>query len=191
MKKIFLFFVCAALLGLSGFSRAEELSFKKTLKKYHRHGEKYNWDTLHENIHWDVIHKTDEFRRAYEREYAKYYKLSPEELNTRTVQSLEEGEKGPEFLVILSTYSRKWNDLDSKDSIWRLRLENGGETYEPVSISLLKTNPIDATFYPYIYPWSKVYSVLFPKGAVTSSSSDYKLTLFGVKGQQTLHWEYK
>ena len=103
-------------------------------------------------------------------------------------QAREEAERGDEFFVILTTYSKIWNDLDSKDSIWRLRVLSGDERIPPTSITKIKPTPVDTTFYPYVFPWSKVYVVVFPKGSVPSENSEFKLSLYGVKGQQTLNW---
>jgi hypothetical protein len=169
-------------------AKAEELSYSKVLKKYHRHGEKYSWDTLHENIFWDVIYQSMEFREAYERQYGKYYKLTPAEIATRIEEERQDAEAGDEFLVILNTYSKVWNDLDSKDSIWRLRLLVGNDSIAPESIKKIKPTPIDATFYPFILPWEKVYRVVFPRGSVPAENSDFRLSLYGVKGQETLTW---
>lgn len=188
MNKILCYIFLIVSLLTSSVCLAQNLSYKQSLKKFHRHGEKYSWQTLHENIYWDAIFKSADFREAYEREYGKVYKLSPEEIQTHIQQAREEAEHGDEFLVILTTYSKVWNDLDAKESIWRLRLMLGGEQIEPTSITKIKPTPVDATLYPFLTPWAKVYTVVFPKGSVSSEHADFKLSLFGVKGQQTLTW---
>jgi len=188
MKRLLSIFICLLVLAPSLRAWTDDLSYRQALKKYHRHGEKYSWDTLHENIYWDVIYKSVEFREAYERKYAKDYKLGPEELQTRIQQAHTEAERGPEFFVIFTTYSKAWNDLDMKDSIWRLRLVVDDRMIEPVSIAKIKPTPLDASFYPFITPWARVYTVLFPAGALSSNSGDFKLSVFGVKGKQKLTW---
>lgn len=170
-----------------GFA-VDPLSFKQALKKYHRHGEFFNRQNLHANIFWDVVYKDKEFREAMSRVYAEKYQLSESELQSRIWNEYQEAERGPEFVVILYTYDKKWNDLDSRESIWRLRLEREDQEYTPVSVVKVKPTPTDETFYPFSAPWTQMYVVLFPKGSLSGSPQNFKLTLYGLKGQNTLTW---
>jgi hypothetical protein len=175
------FFTCSTFAGSNP-------SYKDILKKHHRHGEFFNKQNLHANIVWDVIYKSEEFREAYEREYAKIYHLSESELQSRIREEQEEARDGDEFVVILYTYDKKWNDLESAQTSWRVRLAVGNEEYEPVNITKVKPNPVNQTFYPFMEPWTKTYSVFFAPGSIPKNPQNFKLTLFGVKGEQTLAW---
>ncbi len=188
MKKIFsilflLLFISAPLLA------AEPISFKKALKKYHRFGQNFNPSTFHDNISWHVIYKSPEFREAFAYKYAKDYRLSAEELKSKLWDEEQEAAKGPEFILIVYTYSKSWNDLDSKDSVWKLRLEAGDKQFDPLSITSFKPTPLETSIYPYMDPWTKAYSVLFPKEADAALENDFSLSIFGVKGKSTLKWK--
>lgn len=192
-KSFHLFLALGILLLSSLFcvlSKAEEpLSFREALKKYHRHGEYFSAQSMHANIVWDAVYRSEEFREAQAKKYAQWYHLTDAELQSRLWEEREEARRGAQFIVVLYTYSPKWNDLDAQDSIWRLRLEMGSESYEPVSISKMKPSPLDLTYYPYGAPWSKMYSVWFAPEILASGVRDFRLTLYGAKGQQTLHFQ--
>src|SRR5262245_56396245 len=189
MKKIF--FLLALLLLFPTGSRADDdLSFGQALKKYHRHGEFFNSQNLHASIVWDVVYKSDEFREAMARRYAKAYRLTEAELNARIAQEKEEARRGPEFMVVLYTYDRKWNDLAKPDTIWRVRLETGNESYEPVKVTEIKPTPLDQTFYPFMETWTHAYTVLFPSGSLSTDRQDFRLAIFGIKGHETLSWNF-
>jgi len=187
MKKLFFSFLM--ILWASSAAWAEPLSFKKALKKYHRHGENFNASTFHDNITWDAIYKSPEFREASAYKYAKDYRLSDEELKSRLWNESQEAAKGPEFILLVYTYSKAWNDLDSKQSVWKLRLEGEGKQFEPLSITAFKPTPLDTSMYPFFDPWTKAYSVLFPLEAYEVLDGDFSLAIFGAKGKSTLRWK--
>jgi hypothetical protein len=185
------FFLLALLLLFPAGGRADDdLSFRAALKKYHRHGEFFNNQNLHASIVWDVVYKSGEFREALARRYAKAYRLTDQELSARLLEEKEEARLGPEFMVILYTYDRKWNDLDKEDTIWRIRLAAGNESFEPVRITKLKPTPLDQTFYPFMETWTHAYLVLFPPGSLADDLQTFQLSLFGIKGHQTLTWNF-
>ncbi len=167
------------------------LSFKQALKKYHRHGEAFSFETFHDNLAWDVVYRSLEFREAVSRKYAKDYRLSEEDLKSKLWEDGQEAAKGPEFIVVFYAYNKKWNDLEEKDSIWKMRLAGDGRSFDPVNIVKMKPTPLDQSFYPFMAPWTKTYSVLFPKEAYLALEGDFSLSLFGVKGKDTLRWKQK
>ncbi len=189
MKKIILSLLLC-FVTLSAF--ADDVpSFKKVLKKYHRHGEHFNFSTFHDNITWDVVYKSAEFREAAAYKYAKDYRLSDSELKAKLIEEEQAALKGPEFIVLVYTYSKSWNNFDAPDSVWKLRLEGEGKQFDPVSIQEFKPTPLDTSLYPYYDPWIKSYSVLFPVEAYAVLNEQFTLSAFGVKGKNTLRWKLK
>ena len=186
-KKIFS--ILCLLLFSSLLFASEPLSFKKALKKYHRHGESFSFSTLFDNITWDVVYKSPEFREAATRKLAKDYRWTEDELKTKLWDEDHEAAKGPEFIAMVYTYHKTWNDLDVKDSIWKLRLEGDGKQFEAVSIVKIKPTPIDTSLYPFVDPWTKAYSVVFPQEAYSILDGNFSLSVFGVKGKNTLRWK--
>lgn len=188
IKKILSFLFLISFFSIP-LSATEPLSFKKALKKYHRHGENFNPSTFHDNITWDAIYKSSQFREAATYKIAKDYRISDDELKSKLWDEEQEAAKGPEFILLVYTYSKTWNDLDSKESVWKLRLEGSGKQFDPESITPFKPTPLQTSLYPYIDPWTKCYSVLFPKEAYSILDGDFSLGIFGVKGKSTLRWK--
>lgn len=187
MRKIF--FILSLVFFAIPLFASEPLSFKKALQKYHRQGQNFNPSTFHDNISWHVIYKSSEFREAVAYKYAKDYRLSEEELKSRLWDEAQETAKGPEFILIVYTYSKSWNDLDSKESVWKLRLEGNNKQFDPLSITSFKPTPLETSMYPYMDPWTKAYSAIFPKEAESILAGDFSLSVFGVKGKSTLKWK--
>ena len=189
MRKLFVFILLMVSVTPKVFGASEEgLKYKDALKKYHRHGEFFNAKNLHAHIVWDVVYKSPEFRESAARTYAKYYRLTEAELDALLQRERLEAEKGEEFIVVLYTYDRKWNDLEKEDSIWRIRAEVGSQAHEPMSIQKVKPTPIERFMYPYMRPWTTMYSVRFPRGILGPDA--FALDLFGVLGHQDLKWEF-
>lgn len=189
MKKIILsLLLCFMALSATA---ADVPSFKKALKKYHRHGAQFNFSTFHDNITWDVIYKSAEFREAAAYKYAKDYRLSDSELQAKLVDEEQAALKGPEFIVLVFTYSKAWNNFDAPDSVWKLRLEAEGKQFDPVSIVAFKPTPLETSLYPFFDPWTKAYSVLFPTEAYAVLNEQFSLSAFGAKGKSTLRWKIK
>ncbi len=189
MKKILKLFSIFLLLGFSLQASASDASYNKILKKYHRRGEKFNFGIFHDTLLWDVVFKSAEFREAAMRKYAKDYQLSEEDLKAKLFEAEQDYEEGPEFQVILYTYDRKWNDLELKNSVWRVKLESGDQSFDPVKITKIKLDAINTAFYPYNDPWTMMYSVRFPREALTAVQNDFSLSIYGARGQNTLHWK--
>ncbi len=153
-------------------------SYKEILKKYHRHGESYSLDTFHAHFVWDVVYQNEEFQEVLQREYDRFY---PSE------QILKEGGVGPRFLVSFFTYRKKWNDLDSKDSLWRLTLKVGDRIFSPEQITTKKLSPKQLAFYPFVSPWAEIYEVSFD-APLAEFSEKIQLELEGIKGKSVLQW---
>lgn len=186
MKKIIL--TCLiALLAFPVFAD-DAPSYKKALKKFHRHGEQFNFSTFHDNITWDVIYKSAEFREAMAYKYAKDYRLNDAELQSRLADEQRAALKGPEFIVLFYTYGKTWNDLAAVDSVWKIRLEGDGKQFDPIGIQEFKPTAIDTVMYPYYDPWIKSYSVLFSPEAYSILEGKFSLSVFGARGKNTLRW---
>ena len=106
-----------------------------------------------------------EFRKAYIQkrtailELPENVRLQEEEQQRRLSDSFHE------FFLAVYTSNRRWNDLDEKDSIWRLSLQN--DRQERVSphevVRVDRQNAEVMAFYPYLDGFRQAYLVRFPK----------------------------
>jgi len=89
-----------------------------------------------------------------------------QELDARLKTEADEAAKYDDFLVALFTPDRRSNDLDSRESVWRLalRLDTGDEvvTHDATSIDV---NATVANLFPYVSPFDVVYRVRFNRVA--------------------------
>ncbi len=164
----------------------KEISYEKTLKKYHRVGEQYSSENLHALYRWEVLWLSPELRVAQDKHLAEHYKDSEADFRVRERKSDKLENQYTEFLVFFYTYNKKWNDLDSAESLWQIRLQNGESVSKPTEIIKVKPSALDESLYPYFAPWVKMYKVRFP---VLNSQQDLKLNLYGVKGDSELTWK--
>ncbi|MBL7686184.1 MAG: hypothetical protein JNK65_09165 [Deltaproteobacteria bacterium] len=186
MKKILCFlFLFFPFIGFAG----EASHYKKMLKKYTRHGEDFNIQTMAANLVIDGLYLSDEFREAYAKRFAEIYRLNSNDTRLKVNEEIEKSKKGTQFLLSVFTYDKKWNELETDQSIWKLRLEFEGKSYTPLQVEKLKITPADTTFYPFLTPWSKLYLVTFDKNISLSDQSSFEMALFGVKGNRTLVWK--
>ncbi|MBF0491460.1 MAG: hypothetical protein HQM15_01610 [Deltaproteobacteria bacterium] len=165
---------------------AKELSYEKALKKYHRVGEQYSPENFHALYRWEVLWMSPELREAQDKYLAQHYKDSAADLKARETKSEKIEHQYTEFLVFFYTYNKKWNDLDAPESLWQLRLEAAESHLKPSEIIKVKPTPLEESLYPYLAPWVKMYRVRFP---VSDSSSELKLSLYGIKGEKELVWK--
>lgn len=140
------------------------------------------------------------FREAYIERYAKGYQLDDDYKKSLIEREKEAVEEANEFFFTAYTPEDRWNDFDSKDSIWRLFLEDDtGKRLVPLSVKRAeKGDPFIREFFPYIDPWSAAYTVKFPKysaegkDSIPGNASKFlKLTVTGILGKGEIIWQLK
>ena len=184
IKKIFFIFL---FLFSSTFIFAKELSYSKVLKKYHRAGEEYSKENFHALYRWDVLWMSPELREVQNQYLADHYKDSPAELRVREAKSEKIETQATEFLIFFYTYNKKWNELETANSIWKLNLQAGEQTFKPTEIIKIKPDNWDESLYPYFAPCIKMYKVRFP---LVNTEQELNLSLYGIKGESHLIWKY-
>lgn len=89
-----------------------------------------------------------------------------------------------EFHVALYAPKKDWNDLESPDSLWRVRLElPGGKRLDPVRVEVVSKSDRSGVQYPYVSPWTREYAVFFPKLDEAESSGSPTLVVAGPLGK--------
>ncbi|HEY0710635.1 MAG TPA: hypothetical protein VGG33_27780 [Polyangia bacterium] len=142
-----------------------------------------------------VTYKSAEFRQAYLAQYAEVYGLRGEELAELRKSQLEASRTGYEFHVVAQSTEWKWNDLEQKDSVWKIVLADGsGQEIAPVQVSYEKLPALyEMRFFPERTDFSRTYTIRFPReaGGKFSGASTGKLALrvVGPLGVAAVDWD--
>jgi hypothetical protein len=112
--------------------------------------------------------KSWDFRQAYIAKYAKAYDLPEGERETLTKGQQDAARTVYEIHLVAQSTTDKWNDLERRNSPWRITLVDGtGAELSPASIKVEKFPEIyESEFFPSRTPFSKTYTVRFlhPEG---------------------------
>lgn len=112
--------------------------------------------------------KSWDFRQAYMAKYAKAYDLPEGERETLAKGQQDAARSVYEVHVVAQSTTDKWNDLERRNSPWRITLLDGtGAELSPASIKVEKFPELyESEFFPSRTPFSKTYTVRFlhPEG---------------------------
>jgi hypothetical protein len=112
-----------------------------------------------------ATHLTLAVREARARRLGEWLGWTPPELEQRLAEERAEAAAGEDFLVAFYTADPKANDLDARQSIWRIALQLD---HEDVLASNVTTLAADATLrqlFPSVGPFEVVYRIRFPHRA--------------------------
>lgn len=145
----------------SGFS-SPETPYGRALASATRRAELYEGlDTVAKG--W-ATWKSPELRQALVEASIRAYGAQGEAAETLRKDEERAGRNVWEFHLALYTPKKQWNDLEAGDSLWKVRvLLKGGRTFEPAKITALAKTDKSPVQYPYVTPWTREYSLVFPK----------------------------
>jgi hypothetical protein len=112
-----------------------------------------------------ATYKSWDFRQAYVSYYASIYDLSDSDRATLMRSQLDASRASHEFHVAVQTTTDKWNDLERKNSPWRVTLldASGGEL-GPTSIQVVKLPELyESKFYPSRTEFTRTYEISFAR----------------------------
>jgi hypothetical protein len=116
--------------------------------------------------------KSWDFRQAYIAKYAKAYDLPEAERETLAKSQQDAAHAAYEIHLVAQSTTDKWNDLDRRNSPWRITLLDGaGAELAPTSVKQEKLPEIYETeFFPKRTPFSRTYTIRFvrPDGSAES-----------------------
>ncbi|MEN8245053.1 MAG: hypothetical protein ABFS43_09145 [Thermodesulfobacteriota bacterium] len=144
-----------------------------------------------------ATYKSIPFRRAYTREYAKHYRLSPEEKDKLLKDQLDAADTYNEFIFAAYVPDKKWDDFPEEKSTWKIVLGvDSGARAAPVEIRKLERNNVVLKhFFPYVTPWKSVYLLRFPanrrnseEALVGDRSRTMTLSVSSVLGTAEMIW---
>lgn len=125
--------------------------------------------------HETVLHETDtaleawatyrssEFREAFVARYADAYQLDANETDRLRQAQHDAGTVSYDFILTTQSNNYKWNDLEKKNSPWRVSLIDGaGHVITPDELREERFPDLfQQAFYPSKTPFSKTYSIRF------------------------------
>jgi len=95
-----------------------------------------------------------------------------------------------DFLVVIDAGEKQWDAFSERNSFWNVFLLRDGHLREkPFEIRKLKENKIFyESFFPFISPWSSVYSFRFKRPDNPGNSELLELVFTGLPGTIRLTW---
>jgi len=133
-----------------------------------RHGKLVQYDVGTTMELWATF-KSWDFRQAYVAKYARVYDLADSERDQLSKSQRETARAIYEIHMVAQSTTDRWNDLDRRNSPWRITLLDGtGAELAPTSIKVEKLPEVyEYEFFPTRTLFSKTYTVRFvrPDGA--------------------------
>jgi hypothetical protein len=99
-------------------------------------------------------------------------RAEPPPARARTLERMRRETATPTFFVVMRTPDRNWNDLEAKNSVWRVAVDFGGGEFEPEKVERLE-RPFSAELqklYPYLDEYAVAYVLRFPAAAASAAS---------------------
>jgi len=110
-----------------------------------------------------VTHLTLAVREARARRLAEWLGWTPQELEQRLAQERAEAAAGEDFVVSFYTADPRANDLDARQSIWRIAVQLDHEDLLASRVTALEPDATLRQLFPYVGPFEVVYRVTFPR----------------------------
>ena len=109
--------------------------------------------------------KSWDFRQAYVAYYASIYDLSDSDRAALLQSQLDASRASYEFHVTVQTTTDKWNDLERKNSPWRVTLlDAAGAELGPTSIQIIKLPELyESQFFPSRTEFTRTYQIAFAR----------------------------
>jgi hypothetical protein len=114
-----------------------------------------------------ATYKSRDYREAFVAHYAQAYSLGDTERERLRQSQHEAAANGYEFVVTAQSANYKWNDLEKKNSPWRVTLLDGaGREVSAEEFRVEKLPDLfEREFYPVKTPFTKTYVARFLRSA--------------------------
>ena len=130
-------------------------------------------------------------RESYVKEMAIQFRLSAEAEKNLAQEQLSEDESFFVFVLSLATREPSWNDLDKKQSLWRVTLENkdGAAQLDPERIEPVSdTDERARYFYKRMDSFGRTYRIRFHK-EILKTSPELFLHISGPRGSVVFNFQ--
>jgi hypothetical protein len=129
--------------------------------------------TRHQKVLWDseaalevwATYKSSDYRDAFVASYAEAYSLIALDRDRLLQSQRDLASASYEFLVTAQSANYRWNDLEKKNSAWRVTLVDGlKHELGPDELKIVKLpDMFERAFFPVKTPFTKTYSVRFSR----------------------------
>jgi hypothetical protein len=198
----------AALVPSCTASRPKPVDFAEVTRGYtpKEYAEVFQRWTRHAKLVRDVgtvielwsTYKSWDFRQAYIEQYADAYSLTEAERKALGQAQREAARSTYEFHLVAQSTDYDWNDLEQKDSVWKISLaDRTGAEIAPDNVAAEKLPALyEMRFFPTSTDFSRTYTVRFPRSTVDgergflgSASGRLVLRVAGPLGRAEVDWE--
>lgn len=109
--------------------------------------------------------KSRDYREAFVARYAADYSLNAADRDQLMQSQREAADSAYEFMLTAQSANYRWNDLEKKNSPWRVTLVDGaGNEMAPDTFKVEKLpDMFEREFFPVKTPFTKTYSAHFPR----------------------------
>jgi hypothetical protein len=197
----------ALLGGGCGASRPKPVDFAEVTRQYSAqdYPEVFQRWTRHGKLVRDVgtvievwsTYKSWDFRQAYIEQYAEVYNLNAADRRALQQAQLQAARTTYEFHVVAQSTEFEWNDLEQKDSVWKVTLLDGrGGELAPEALTVEKLPDLyEMRFFPSRTHFSRTYTVRFPRSTgdgdgrfLGATSGRLLLRVAGPLGRAEVDW---
>ena len=164
--------------------------YRTILEKWTRKG------SIHRGLRTELLmnatYRTEEFRKAFAKEYCRLYMQPPHESQKMLDDQVRAAKDYDDFLVSIYAPEKKWDDFAKKDSLWKAYLlKDGRMRTEPIEIRKVKKDrKLFEAFYPFISPWSSINIIRFKKKDQPEAVLSMELIFASPPGSTTLRWDF-
>ena len=173
--------------------------YRAMLDKWTRKG------SIHKGLGTELLvtatYQSEEFRRAFAKEYGRLYMQTPEENQKMLEDQMSAADDYDGFLVAVYTPEKEWDDFAETGSLWKVYLiKDGRFRLEPVEIRKVKKQRISSreigryravseAFLPYVNPWTTLYVFRFKRNGLPEHPHSLELILTSPSGSVSLKWD--
>ncbi|HUM12393.1 MAG TPA: hypothetical protein VLT82_15705 [Myxococcaceae bacterium] len=138
-----------------------EAKYQAALERFTEHREVYSG--LDTRLYCAATYQSPEFREARVRRQALFQTWPEAKLDQTLAAERAEAAKAHEVVLGVSLVDRRFDDLDSKNTIWRLSLATDQGEVTPLAIKRVgRANQDLRAYYPYLGDFWTMYTVRFP-----------------------------
>lgn len=143
-----------------------------------------------------ITYLSPEFRKAFKDQYLDFFGMPAEKIDTDLEKIATAQAQGYEFFLYADTPENTWNNLDERDSVWRMGLWSGLQpAVDPASVRRFKDRgPNIRSFFPFVNDFGRAYWITFPQNQVEGNpvivdNSDFWIKVSSALGSAVLSWK--
>jgi len=150
--------------------------------------------TRREKLYDGFVHRADAtatwlsptVREAATRRLADWQAWANDDLARALESDRVEAAKGEEFVLAFYTANPRHNDLDAKESVWRVEIDDGTTRAAASLVTEVKADATIKQLFPYVGPFDLVYRVKVPWTGAPLVGRPFVLRVGGALGKLDL-----